>query len=63
MKERLEMLRDMDDYIGKYYSIEFVRKNILQQSEKDIEDIDDQIKKETEQGKIEGGEEEGEEEF
>tara|TARA_Y100000034_G_C6888531_1_gene408346 strand:- start:881 stop:2431 length:1551 start_codon:yes stop_codon:yes gene_type:complete len=63
MKERLEMLRDMDDYIGKYYSIEFVRKNILQQSEKDIEEIDDQIKKETEQGKIEGGEEEGEEEF
>ena len=63
MKERLEMLRDLDEYIGRYYSIEYVRKNILGQSVQDIEEIDTQIKKETASGDIESGseEEEGEE--
>ena len=53
LKERAEMLRDMDDYVGKYYSIDWIRKNVLQQTESDIEEMDAQIKKEKENGDIE----------
>jgi hypothetical protein len=43
MRERLNTLRDMDEFVGKYYSMEWVRKNILQQTEDEIEEIDKQI--------------------
>tara|TARA_R110002074_G_scaffold157209_3_gene313980 strand:+ start:26 stop:628 length:603 start_codon:yes stop_codon:yes gene_type:complete len=52
MKERLEMLRDLDEYIGRYYSIEYIRKNILGQTEQEIKEIDAQIKSETDSGEI-----------
>mgnify|MGYP005815973923 CR=1 FL=1 len=62
MKERLEIVRELEEYIGKYYSIEHIRKNVLHQSEQDIKEIDSQIKKEIASGKIEGGDSEEEEE-
>lgn len=43
MRERLNTLRDIDEYVGKYYSAEWVRKNILMQTEDEIEEIDQQI--------------------
>jgi len=43
MRERLSTLRDLDEYVGKYYSVEWVRKNILMQSEEEIEEIEQQI--------------------
>lgn len=43
MRERLNTLRDIDEYVGKYYSVEWVRKNILMQTEDEIEEIDQQI--------------------
>ena len=43
MRERLNTLRDIDEYVGKYYSTTWVRKNILQQTEDEIEEIDQQI--------------------
>jgi hypothetical protein len=46
MKERLGILSDIDNYVGKYFSIEYVRKNILQQSEDDIKEIDEQMDEE-----------------
>ena len=42
------------DYIGKYYSNEYVRKYVLRQSEEDIKIIDQQIQDEG------GNEEDGE---
>ncbi len=42
----------MRDYVGKYFSVEYVRKNVLRQTERDIEDIDKQIKKEIDDGII-----------
>jgi hypothetical protein len=42
-RDRLGLLRDMDEYIGKYYSHEYIRRWILQQSEENIEEIDKQI--------------------
>ena len=61
MKDRLDMLSQIDDYIGKYYSIEWVRKNILQQSEEDIKIIDSQMQSEDKQGAY--GEGEGDENY
>jgi hypothetical protein len=52
LKERAEMLRDLDEYIGKYYSIEWVRKNVLRQDEAEMKKIDAQIKKEEAAGDI-----------
>lgn len=43
MRERLNTLREIDEYVGKYYSAEWVRKNILYQTEDEIEEIDAQI--------------------
>jgi len=51
IQDRLNILRDLNDYVGRYYSEEWVRKNILQQSEDDIESMDKQIKKEIADGK------------
>jgi hypothetical protein len=45
-KDRLDILTQMEEYVGKYYSVDWVRKNILQQSEEEIIKIDEQIQKE-----------------
>ena len=52
MRERLQLANEMRDYIGKFYSVSYVRKNILKQNEREIEDIDNQIKKEIDDGII-----------
>ena len=54
LRERLDTLGGIADYIGKYYSNEYVRKYVLRQSEEDIKIIDQQI--EDEGGNEEGGE-------
>ena len=46
MKDRLDILAQMEDYVGKYYSTDWIRKNVLQQSEEEIMMIDQQIQKE-----------------
>jgi hypothetical protein len=43
LRDRISMLRDIDDYTGKYYSHEWVRRNVLYQTEEDMKEIDDQI--------------------
>ena len=48
IRERFEMLATLDEYVGKYVSNEWVRKQILRQSDDEIEEIDDQIEKEKE---------------
>lgn len=50
--ERIRVANEVRDYVGKYYSVEYVRKNILKQSDRDVEDIDKQIKKEIDDGII-----------
>ena len=58
MKDRLDILSQMEEYIGKYYSSKWIRKNILHQSEEEIRMIDSQIKQEAEQQPEEPEEEE-----
>jgi len=53
VQDRLNILRDVDQYVGKYFSQEWVRKNILQQTDQDIEEMDKQIDAEVSDGKIE----------
>jgi pyruvate-formate lyase len=48
IRERYEMLTSLDEYVGKYVSNEWVRKQILRQSDDEIKEIDDQIAKESE---------------
>jgi len=42
LKERLSVVASVEPYLGKYFSTEYVRKNILKQSEEDIKRIDSQ---------------------
>ena len=46
MKERIGMLDTISSHIGKYYSDKWVRSNILNQSEADIEHMDAEISEE-----------------
>src|SRR5690606_11731182 len=43
---RIGLLRDIDDYVGKYYSRAWVRKKILRQTEEEIKEIDNEIAQE-----------------
>lgn len=46
LTNRLQLLRDIDEYKGEYYSKEWIRKNVLMMSEDDIEEVDKQIENE-----------------
>jgi hypothetical protein len=46
LKDRIALTDSMSNYVGKYFSNKYIRKNILKQSERDIEEIDNEIKKE-----------------
>ena len=52
LRERLSLAQEVSPYVGKYYSVEFVRKNILQQTDEDILEIDRQIAGEIKTGII-----------
>jgi hypothetical protein len=46
LRERMDTLGQMSEYVGKYFSDEYIRKYVLHQTEEDIKIIDSQIKKE-----------------
>ena len=52
LRERIALANDVRDYVGKYFSVDYVRRNILKQSEREMADIDNQIKKEIDDGII-----------
>ncbi len=47
---RINLATQMDIFVGKYYSIEYIRKHILEQSEKEYREIDKQMQKEIDKG-------------
>ena len=47
MKERVNILAELDPYVGKYYSHAYVRKYILKQTEEEIEQMDAEIEEES----------------
>lgn len=52
VNERMSVLRDVQEYVGQYYSLEYVRKHILRQTDEEIMEMDKQIQKEREAGLI-----------
>lgn len=52
LNDQLAVLRDASEYVGKYFSIEYVRKVILGQTEEDIARIDAEIMNEIERDQI-----------
>ena len=52
LRERINLCQEVSPYVGKYYSVEYVRKEILQQTDEDILEIDSQIADEIKQGII-----------
>ena len=61
MSQRLDLARNSEEYVGKYYSKEWFRANILRQTADEVEKQDELIAKEAEEDG--GGEEEGGEEY
>ncbi len=48
LQQRLQLLTAIDPYVGRYYSQEWVKKNVLQLTDDDIEEMEKQIEKEPE---------------
>jgi hypothetical protein len=43
LTNRASLLQVIDPYVGRYYSVQWIRKNVLQQTDEDIAEIDEQI--------------------
>jgi hypothetical protein len=52
MNERLNLVGAMDPFVGKYFSIEQIRRQVLKQTDKEFKEIDQQIEGEMADGKI-----------
>ena len=52
LSERMNVLGEVDEYIGKYFSVDWVRRHILRQGDEEIDEMDKQISKEREAGII-----------
>ena len=52
MNQRMLTVTQMDPFVGKYFSIEYVRKNVLQQRDKEYKEIEVQMNKEIELGLV-----------
>ena len=52
LKERLAMASEMEDLVGKYFSVKWLRQNILRQSEEDIDRMDKEIEDEVKKGDL-----------
>jgi len=52
LNDKLGVVAAMDPYLGRYFSAEYVRRNVLGQSDTEMKEIDKQMKKEIEKGII-----------
>jgi hypothetical protein len=52
LTERLNLVQSMDPFVGRYFSADYIRRQILRHTEAEITEIDEQIEKEIEEGKI-----------
>jgi hypothetical protein len=57
LRERLNTLRDIDEQIGKYYSRQWVVRNVLQMSEEEYNEMQKEIKKEKNSGELDNEDE------
>jgi len=54
MKSRMELLTSVDAFVGRYFSTDWIRKNILMQNEELIAELDSQVTAEKKEGIISG---------
>ena len=52
MNDRLGTLATIEPYIGKYFSVDYVRRKVLKQTDAEIKEIDEQIEREIKDGII-----------
>ena len=52
LTERLNLVTAMDPYAGRYFSLEYIRRHILRHTDAEITEIDEQMEKEIEDGKL-----------
>jgi hypothetical protein len=52
LNERLGLVNQMDVYVGKYFSVDYIRRQILKQTETEIQEIDQQMEQEIADGII-----------
>tara|TARA_A100001234_G_scaffold150904_1_gene132860 strand:- start:26 stop:1642 length:1617 start_codon:yes stop_codon:yes gene_type:complete len=48
--ERMNQVANMDPFVGKYFSVEYMRRQVLKQTDTEMKEIDEQIKSEIESG-------------
>jgi len=53
LSQRLDVLNNIDQYVGKYFSIEYVYKDIFEMSDEEIKNMRDSIEKDKEMGATE----------
>ena len=61
LRERIGIMNEITQYVGEYYSKEWVMRNVLRMSEDDIEDMKKEIEQEVKSGEIDDDEEEQQE--
>lgn len=52
LRERIEMLQSLDEYVGKYFSHEWIRRNVLRQDDDTIKRLEKEIEAEKKSGEI-----------
>jgi hypothetical protein len=52
VRERLSLLGSVDPYVGRYYSMEWIQRNVLRLTDEDIKEMQKQIDKEKAEGLI-----------
>jgi len=62
LRERIGVMNEITQYVGEYYSKEWVMRNVLRMSDDDIEDMKKEIEQEVKSGEIDDGEEEEQQE-
>ena len=55
LKEQLDSLQTIESYVGTFFSKRWVQKNVLNMTDMEIEDMQDEIEKEEDSGPEEGG--------
>ena len=52
LNERLALLQQMDPLAGRYFSLDYLRRQVLKQTDEEIKEIDAQMKKEIAEGRL-----------
>ena len=48
--QRISLVTQMDPFVGKYFSVEYIRRKVLMQTDQEYKDMDRQMKKEISKG-------------